>query len=142
MCNTDLSKVYQGYIDCLNRQDWKNLAQFVDDEVQYNGQRIGVTGYRDLLVNDFRQIPDLYFIIQLIISDKSRVASRLQFSCTPTSKFLGLDVNGMKVSFTENVFYEFRAEKIWKVWSIIDKGAIESQLSAPAAPIGPKTSSQ
>jgi len=32
------------------------------------------------------------------------------------------------VSFTENVFYEFRDERIEKVWSVIDKAAIESQL--------------
>jgi predicted ester cyclase len=135
MRKTDLAKVYRNYIDCLNRQDWKNLEQFVDDEVQYNGQLIGVAGYQDLLEKDFRQIPDLYFDIRLFVSDGSQIASRLKFNCTPTTKFLGLEVNGKRVSFTENVFYEFRAEKIWKVWSVIDKGAIESQLSAPAAQI-------
>jgi predicted ester cyclase len=39
-------------------------------------------------------------------------------------------VNGRKVSFSENVFYEFRDERIWNVWSVIDKAAIESQLRA------------
>jgi predicted ester cyclase len=56
------------------------------------------------------------------------VASRLRFDCTPRGKFLGLDVNGRKVSFTENLFYAFRGEKIAQVWSIIDKAAIEAQL--------------
>jgi predicted ester cyclase len=37
-------------------------------------------------------------------------------------------VNGKRVSFTENVFYEFRADKIVQVWSAIDKAAIEAQL--------------
>jgi predicted ester cyclase len=32
------------------------------------------------------------------------------------------------VSFSENVFYEFRDGKIREVWSVIDKAAIESQL--------------
>ncbi len=132
MNHADLSKIYRSYIDCLNRQDWKNLAQFVDDEVHYNGQPIGLSGYRDLLENDFRQIPDLCFDIQLIVSDESHVASRLKFDCTPMGRFLGLDVDGKRVCFAENVFYEFRREKIWKVWSIIDKGAIESQLQVAA----------
>jgi predicted ester cyclase len=57
MSKPDLSKVYRDYIDCLKNQDWKNLDQFVDDKVQYNGQLVGVTGYQDLLENDFRQIP-------------------------------------------------------------------------------------
>ena len=125
---TDLSDIYKDYIACLNEQGWSKLKQFIDDEVIYNGQRIGISGYRAMLERDFEEIPDLYFDIQLLISDPPHLASRLGFNCTPQGKFLGLHVNGKRVSFTENVFYEFRREKIEKVWSVIDKAAIESQL--------------
>jgi predicted ester cyclase len=125
---TDLSNVYRDYIACLNKQDWPKLEQFVHDDVYYNGQRIGLSGYREMLERDFNEIPDLYFNIQLLISDSPYVASRLGFACTPKGKFLGLHVNGKRVSFTENVFYQFRREKIEQVWSIIDKAAIEAQL--------------
>jgi predicted ester cyclase len=128
MTDTDLSDVYRGYIACLNKQDWLKLEQFVHDEVCYNGQQIGILGYREMLERDFCEIPDLYFDIQLLISDPPYLASRLEFDCTPKGKFLGLHVNGKRVSFTENVFYEFRREKIWQVWSVIDKAAIEAQL--------------
>jgi predicted ester cyclase len=43
--------------------------------------------------------------------------------------FLDLPVNGRAVSFAENVFYEFEAGQIETVWSVIDKTAIEAQLS-------------
>ena len=125
---TDLSNVYRDYIACLNTQDWSQLEQFVHGEVTYNGQRIGIGGYREMLERDFREIPDLYFDIQLLISDPPYIASRLEFDCTPKGKFLGLHVNGKRVSFAENVFYEFRRGKILKVWSIIDRAAIEAQL--------------
>jgi predicted ester cyclase len=125
---TDLSNVYRDYIACLNKQDWPKLEQFVHDDVCYNGQRIGLSGYREMLERDFNEIPDLYFNIQLLISDQPYVASRLGFVCTPKGKFLGLHVNGKRVSFTENVFYQFRREKIEQVWSVIDKAAIEAQL--------------
>jgi len=128
MVKTDLSSVYRDYIACLNKQDWPNLEKFVQDEVDYNGQRIGILGYREMLKKDFYEIPDLYFDIQLLISDPPYIASRLRFHCTPKENFLGLHVNGKKVSFTENVFYEFRREKIVQVWSVIDKAAIEAQL--------------
>ena len=128
MMKTDLSDVYRGYIACLNKQDWPKLEQFVHDEVYYNGQRIGISGYREMLERDFNDIPDLYFDIQLLISDPPHIASRLRFNCTPKGKFLGLQVNGKRVSFTENVFYKFREETIEQVWSIIDKAAIEAQL--------------
>jgi predicted ester cyclase len=125
---TDLSNLYRDYIGCLNNQDWPKLEQFVDDDVRYNGRRIGISGYREMLERDFREIPDLYFHIHLLISDPPYIASRLCFDCTPKGTFLGLDVNGKKVSFTENVFYQFESGKIEQVWSVIDKAAIEAQL--------------
>ena len=128
MIETDLSDIYRGYIDCLNKQDWPRLEQFVHDEVCYNGQRVGILKYREMLERDFYEIPDLYFNIQLLISEPPYIASRLVFDCTPKGEFLGLHVNGKRVSFTENVFYEFRREKIAQVWSVIDKAAIEAQL--------------
>ena len=128
MIKDELSDAYRNYIACLNRQDWLKLEQFVHAEAYYNGKRIGLSGYRQMLEKDFYEIPDIYFDIHLLISDPPYIASRLGFDCTPRGKFLGLDVNGKKVSFTENVFYEFRSGKIWQVWSIIDKAAIEAQL--------------
>ena len=128
MIKADLSDVYRDYIACLNAQDWPKLEQFVHDEVHYNGQRTGISGYREMLERDFYEIPDLCFDIQLLVSDPPHIASRLGFNCTPKGKFLGLHVNGKRVSFTENVFYKFRGDKIEQVWSIIDKAAIEAQL--------------
>jgi predicted ester cyclase len=63
-----------------------------------------------------------------LVSDAVFVARRLGFTCTPKGNFLGLNVNDKRVSFTEYVFYQFRAEKIENVWSVIDKAAVESQL--------------
>ena len=128
MIKADLSEIYRGYIACLNQQDWSKLGRFVDENVSRNGQQIGLSGYREMLERDFREIPDLHFDIQLLVSDPPYLASRLVFDCTPKGKFLGIRVNGKKVSFTENVFYEFRGEKIVQVWSVIDKAAIEAQL--------------
>ena len=128
MIKTNISDVYRNYITCLNEQDWPKLEEFIHDEVYYNGQQIGLSGYREMLEKDFSEIPDLYFDIQLLISDPPYVASRLGFECSPKGKFLGLHVNGKKVSFTENVFYRFQSGKIENVWSVIDKAAIEAQL--------------
>jgi predicted ester cyclase len=128
MTKTDLSGIYRDYIACLNKQDWPKLGQFVHDDVHHNGRPLGLSGYREMLERDFDQIPDLHFEIRLLVSDAPYIASRLGFDCTPKGTFLGLQVNGKRVSFTENVFYEFRQGKIVQVWSIIDKAAIEAQL--------------
>ena len=49
MDEINLSEVYRGYIACLNKQDWSKLGVFVGDDVKYNGQRIGLSGYREML---------------------------------------------------------------------------------------------
>ena len=126
--HTGLPDIYRGYIDALNRRDLQGLGRYVHDEVRYGDRPVGLAGYRGMLERDFREIPDLRFEILLLTSDPPYVASRLGFDCTPAGTFLGLPVNGRRVSFCENVFYEFRDGKIWSVWSVIDRAAIERQL--------------
>ena len=128
MTAADLATIYRGYIACLNAQDWPQLGRFVADDAHHNGKRLGLSGYREMLENDFREIPDLQFHIELLIAEPPRIASRLAFHCSPRGAFLGLPVNGRRVSFAENVFYEFCDGKIERVWSILDKAAIEAQL--------------
>ena len=128
MTSEDLTNLYHDYIACLNRQDWPALGRFVHEEVTHNARPLGLAGYRAMLEQDFRDIPDLRFNIDLLISDPPRIAARLAFDCTPAGQFLGLAVNGRRLSFCENVFYEFHDGKIRQVWSVIDKAAIEAQL--------------
>jgi predicted ester cyclase len=131
MNKAELGDLYRAYIACLNAQDWARLGVFVADDAQHNGRPLGLSGYRAMLEKDFREIPDLSFNIELLVCDPPQVASRLAFDCTPKGRFLGLEVNGKRVSFAENVFYEFRDGKIAQVWSVIDKAAIEAQLQRP-----------
>src|SRR4051812_1003065 len=128
MTDANLPDLYRGYIACLNSQDWPNLGNFVHADVRYNGKHIGLSGYRDMLEGDFRAIPDLFFDIRMLVCEPPRVASRLLFDCTPKGMLFGLPVNGRKVQFAENVFYEFLDAQIAQVWSVIDKTAIASQL--------------
>ena len=124
----DLETLYRAYIACLNAQDWERLGTYVHDDALHNGRALGLAGYRAMLENDYREIPDLQFHIALLVADAGHVAARLRFDCTPVGEFMGLPVNGQRVQFTENVFYAFRDGKIAEVWSVIDKAMIESQL--------------
>ena len=123
-----LADIYREYIACLNGQDWDNLGRFVHETVSHNGRSFGLAGYRAMLEQDFKAIPDLHFKIDLLVSEAHTVAARLAFDCTPVAVFLGLPVNGRKIKFAENVFYTFENGLIKSVWSIIDKAAVEAQL--------------
>ena len=100
MAETDLAILYRGYIACLNAQDWARLGQFVHDEVEHNGRAFGLSGYRAMLERDFREIPDLRFVIELLAVEPPLVASRLAFDCRPAGIFLGLPVNGTPKTVT------------------------------------------
>ncbi|WP_249695809.1 ester cyclase [Stappia sp. WLB 29] len=130
MPSSDLAAIYRRYIDCLNRQDWDELHRYVADDVRHNGRPLGLSGYRQMLVEDFRAIPDLAFRIEHLVCDPPMVASRLWFDCTPVGMLFGLAVNGRRVQFAENVFYEFNdAGRIRNVWSVIDTAAVAAQIA-------------
>ncbi|WP_175815685.1 ester cyclase [Burkholderia diffusa] len=128
MTKPDLATHYRAYIDCLNRQDWPAFGQYVADNVIHNDRPLGLAGYRAMLEQDFRDIPDLHFAIRLLVCEPPRIACRLRFACAPKGTFMGLAVDGTRVTFAENVIYEFHDGKIRQVWSVIDKAAIEAQL--------------
>lgn len=121
--------IYRNYLECLNSQAWDELENFVSHRVCYNDQEIGLAGYRSMLEQNYRDIPDLHFKAELLVGNSSFVACRLEFNCSPIGTFMSLPINGRKVQFAENVFYEFKDNKIKEVWSVIDKTAIEKQLS-------------
>ena len=128
MFDTELAGFYRDYIACLNERDWPRLAQFVAHDVMHNGRPFGLAGYREMLENDVREIPDLRFAVEMSTFDPPNIAVKLAFDCTPAGEFQGLAVNGKRVTFSENAFYTLRDGKIAEVWSIIDKAAIEAQL--------------
>ena len=125
---TDTSTIYDRYIACLNARDWDRLGEFVADDAIHNGRRLGVDGYRAMLEENCRDIPDLRFDLDLVVADEAHIASRIRFDCKPTGAFLGLPVNGKRVVFHEHAFYTLTAGKIAEVFSVIDKAAIEAQL--------------
>ena len=128
MTETALADLYRGYIACLNRQDWPNLHRFVADDARHNGRPFGLAGYAPCSSAISRRSRTSSSTSNSWSANRRIVASRLRFDCRPKGLFLDLPVNGRRVVFAENVFYQFRDGKIAEVWSVIDKAAIEAQL--------------
>ena len=128
MSNSPLIELYQQYVDCLNDRTLDRLGSYVRDDVRRNGEAVHLVGYRELLLDDFRRIPDLRFSIDLLVADATHVAARLAFDCTSVGEFLGLAVDGRRVVFREHVFYEYVDGKIADVRSVVDTDSIRAQL--------------
>ena len=78
----ELAEIYRGYIDCLNKQDWASLIDCVHDAVRYNGILVGLVGYRTMLQDDYRAIPDLSFTVDLLICDPAKAQAKLGWERT------------------------------------------------------------
>jgi predicted ester cyclase len=129
MTNADLETRYRAYLDALNERRLDDLVDFVQDELSYNGKTMTRRHYQDLIAADIAAIPDLFYDAHIIVTSSDRVACRLVFDCTPQHEFLGFSPNGERLRFAEHVFYHFRDGRIVAVWSLIDRPAIEAQLS-------------
>nr|WP_200840462.1 ester cyclase [Geminicoccus flavidas] len=69
MTKDELLEAYRAYIQCLNRRDWPRLGDHVADAARYNGETIGLQGYRRMLEGDAAAIPDLRFEIDFLVVD-------------------------------------------------------------------------
>jgi predicted ester cyclase len=123
-----LERIYRRYIDTLNDRRFGDLGEFVHDQMVYNGRSVTRQQYAAMLAEDVRAIPDLRYDIDLRVVDEHHVACRLWFECSPRGQFLGVDVNGRRVSFAEHVFYRVREWRIEQVWSLLDKDALIRQV--------------
>jgi steroid delta-isomerase-like uncharacterized protein len=123
-----LENRYRAYLNALNERRLDDLAEFVHDELTYNGEPLTRGQYRDLISADIAAVPDLFYDARIIVAADDRVACRIVFDCTPRAAFLGFTPNGERLSFAEHVFYEFRDGRIAAVSSLIDRFSIEAQL--------------
>src|SRR4051794_10118344 len=83
----DLLGVYRDYLACLNNRQWNDLGRFVGEGLVYNGERLGVNGYRAMLEADVEAIPDLRFIPEILLADDNVVACRLFSNAIRDARF-------------------------------------------------------
>jgi len=73
--DTELVARYRAYLSCLNERRWDDLADHVAHEVVYNGEAIGLAGYRARLESDVLEIPDLRFGLALLVVQQPWLAA-------------------------------------------------------------------
>jgi predicted ester cyclase len=129
MTREPLQDVYHRYLECLNERRWDDLGQFVADDVSHNDRPLGLSGYRAMLEEDVRTIPDLRFVAERVVADGDVLACRLVFRCVPQRPFLGFEPTGASITFAEHAFYTFRDHRIVEVSSLLDTGAVAAQLA-------------
>lgn len=126
MSSPDLANVYRSYIEAILSHDIESMSRYVSDEVVHNGQLLGLEGYKDLLK---RNIVDTGTTIEIkrLITDHDHVAALLVFTTKEqTRELVAVKLDGNPFSYSENVFYDFKDDKIIEVHSLVDLDMIRS----------------
>ena len=120
---------YRNYIACLNRGSLEQLSDFIHEKLTYNGKETTLNEYKESRLMEREAVPDLYYHIELLVTNEDIVACRLNFNCTPVKEFMGIIPNGNRAIFSENVFYKLTQGKISLVLSLVDIDAIREQIA-------------
>ena len=120
---------YRNYIACLNRGSLEQLSDFLHEKLTYNGKETTLNEYKETRLMEREAVPDLYYHIELLVTNEDIVACRLNFNCTPVKEFMGISPNGNRAIFSENVFYKITKGKISSVLSLIDVDSIRKQIA-------------
>lgn len=120
MTPPDLSVLYRDFITCLNEQSWLILDQFVAEEVIYNGKTLTLSGYRQMLEQLHRELPNLHLEIEMLVASPPLISARLKFDGSLQVSVPGMPTTGLKIAISENAYYKFRAEKICEIWSTVE----------------------
>jgi predicted ester cyclase len=88
-----------------------------------------LAGYQAMLENDFQQIPDLWFKSELVVCEPPTIAAASSSIARRRAAFSTCLLMAAPCRSLKHVFYEFEASRIKRVWSVIDKTAIEAHLS-------------
>ena len=134
MSNSPLLAIYKAYIEAINSR--ASLEPFVHPSVTHNDRSLTLAGYEAFIQSALDAAPDLHFNATMTIANGNTLAARIEFDCVPQPpEFLGLKVSDTRkrVVFAENVFYQFREDKIEQVWSVVDVKSVESQLNATSS---------
>lgn len=109
------------YVRCLNERSVDDLALIVSDELTHNGQRMTRQQWWEGPVGQhLAAVPDQTWTIEDVVIAEDRIAVRYQDSGTPTSRWIGLEPTGARISFREYVFYAVSGGRITDAWSVFE----------------------
>lgn len=122
----NLDVTYREYIAAILAKDLDKLSQYVSDKVVHNGKRLGLEGYKDLILRNIIETGVDIEIKRLIVDEKT-VAAVLTFTTrVETNELVGIQLDGTPFSYAENVVYDFKDGKIVEVFSVFEIDIIRS----------------
>jgi predicted ester cyclase len=133
MNQQQISTLYRAYIDCINANTMgTELPLYCQSQVTHNDRLLSLEQYQRLIQESKDAIPDLHFHIDSLLVDEASqmLAVIIRLTGKPTQEINGLKPTGKSVHFSEHVFYQLEAGKIYRVRSLVDWDTVRMQLAA------------
>lgn len=124
---------YKEYINAINEDlTTANLSNYVSREVYHNTNRLTISDYVALIQASSDAFDGMRAEIQTLNMDESkqRIVARIEWSGTLKAPLRGVVPNGHAARFSEIVFYQLELGMIKLVWSIVDWGSLEAQMTS------------
>lgn len=118
------------YIETWNRGDLAGMAQFWSPHMVHH-TRNGSHGFDSVnsIVSTFMQaFPDLQFVIEDLVAEGDRVASRMTAYATHTGEYMGVQPTGRRVSCTVFGVARVAGGKLVEHWGVTDELHLMQQI--------------
>ena len=125
----DLQDLYGRYLACCNERRFDDIAEYVHDELRFNGQPTSRADYVAAIASNIDAVPDFHWTIEDIAATPDLIAVRLTDTGTPEKEWLGIEPTGKSMSISEFAFYRVRDGKIAEMWFLLDQPTAKAQLN-------------
>ena len=124
----DLQDLYRHYLACCNERRFADIAEYVHDEIRFNGQPTSLEDYVASIASNIEAVPDYHWTIEDIATTADLIAVRLTDTGKPAKEWLGVGPTGRSMRITEFAFYRVRDGKFAEMWFLLDAPAAKAQL--------------
>ena len=125
----DLQDLYRRYLACCNEHRFAHIAEYVHDEIRFNGQPTSLADYVASITSNIEAVPDYHWTIEDIATTPDLIAVRLTDTGTPAKEWLGVGPTGRSIRIAEFAFYRVRDGKIAEMWFLLDALGAKAQLA-------------
>ncbi len=128
-------QVVRQFFELLGRNDTERIEQLLVSSTQYSFHPSGMphmdlNGHKQLLATITRAFPDLHHDIKDMVTERDKVAVRLNVTGTHKGEFRGIPPSGRKLSLDEMAFLTIIDGRITEGWIISDTMSFMQQIGA------------
>ena len=130
MTEKDLRSWYTRYVAALNAHEFDGMDEFINDQVQLNGE----PGTRDdvvtVLKGEVEAVPDLHWEVKELLFDRDRIAVSAINTGTPAKEWLGVPPSGASFEIVEYAIYKISNGRFVQMTNLHDSAEMLRQLTA------------